>query len=95
MILVLFKLVTPSQITTSRTSQITESKISYFSWFDSASTTPLRTSLRLRFPCTYSLPTPRIHSTSGRIRIWSPVRSLWWGFHAEAVNVLRPYRLFL
>ena len=42
----------------------------------------LCTSLRLHIPCTYSLPTPHIYSTSNQRHISS--------FFTEIVNVLRP-----
>ena len=48
----------------------------------------LYTSLQLQIPCTYSLPTLHIYSTSNRRRVWNPVEHLRWSFFAEIVNVL-------
>ena len=48
----------------------------------------LYTSLRLQIPCTYSLPTVHIYSTSYRRHIWNPVEHLRWSFFPEIVNVL-------
>ena len=38
-------------------------------------------------PCTSSLPTPLIYSTSSRIHIWGPVGGLRWSFSAETAYV--------
>ena len=48
----------------------------------------LYTSLQLQIPCTYSLPTLHIYSTSNRRRVWNPVKPRWWRFSAEIVNTL-------
>ena len=40
----------------------------------------LYTNLQLQIPCTYSLPTLHIYSTSNRMRIWNPVKHLLWRF---------------
>ena len=50
----------------------------------------LYTSVQLQKPCTHSLPTLHICSTSNRRRIWNPVEHLRWSVFAEIVNTLRP-----
>ena len=42
--------------------------------------TPAYISLWLQIPCNYSQHTFHIHSTSGQVRIWNHVGSLWWIF---------------
>ena len=56
--------------------------------------TPACITLRLRIPCNYSQHTSHIHSTSGQVRIWNHVGSLWWIFFAERVNVLKLLAVF-
>ena len=48
----------------------------------------LYTSLQLQIPCTYSLPTLHIYSTSNQRRVWNSVKHLRWSFFAEIVNAL-------
>ena len=50
-------------------------------------------SLQFQIPCTYSLPTLHIYSTSNQRRIWNPIEHLWSLF-AEIVNVLRLLAIF-
>ena len=76
MTLVFFSPVIPSWISTSRIPKSPEVRF-LIVW---ASTTSLYNSLRLQIPCTFSPPTPHIHSTSGHIGIWNPVGSLWLDF---------------
>ena len=51
-------------------------------------------SLQLQIPCTYSLPTLQIYSTSNQRRIWNPVEHMRWSYFAEIVNVLRLMAIF-
>ena len=48
----------------------------------------LYSSLQLQIPCTYSLPTLHIYSTSNRRCVWNPVEHLRWSFFTEIANVL-------
>ena len=54
----------------------------------------LYTSLQLQIPCTNSLPTLHIYSTSNRRRLENPVKHQQWRFLAEMVNVLRSLAIF-
>ena len=75
---ILFNLVPPSQTTTSRIPKSPEVRF-LIVW----------SSINHFLVHSSSPATPHIHSTSGQIQICNPVRSLWWGFFAEVVYMLR------
>ena len=61
--------------------------LAQFKYKSRASSTSPYASLWVKIPCTCSLPTPHICSTSNQRHIWNPVEHLQWSFLAEIVNV--------